>query len=455
MRRGVRLAGLPLLLLAGQAVAQMPPPTISPDIPNDVAIPAGFAGDPTVFFDDFSWRSFVALSWPAVSGQRGVADAARPVGDLSGPRVWDTWKADYELFQDRASPPPSDWSSFDAIAPCPGVTDNRRKILAAFSKIGGFNQAGFGVDAGPLVARNRTYVRYEVRFNEPEFRTIFDNQYYLRDKLPTDSAPADFHDGSIEVKAAWRELKSDEPAETKARYHTVKALVFDPLSDRCHEKEMGLVGLHIVSKTPSRPQWIWSSFEHVDNLPEPGSPPDAQGWAFNDGDPAQQQLKPISRPPLGPANPPQADPDPNQVIRLRPILASTMATNAAYETALAGTVWANYRLVMTQWPTADLTSPAPAKDGKPFPANNAVSNLANATMETYLQKTSCMTCHQTANKRGFDFVWFMSLRAFPPPQPEAGPAAAMAARATPDPVAINRMDALDELRALVRASQAP
>jgi hypothetical protein len=29
---------------------------------------------------------------------------------------------------------------------------------------------------------------------------------------------------------------------------------------------MGLVGMHIAVKTRSSPQWVWATFEHVDNL---------------------------------------------------------------------------------------------------------------------------------------------------------------------------------------------
>ena len=35
---------------------------------------------------------------------------------------------------------------------------------------------------------------------------------------------------------------------------------------------LGLVGLHIVHKTDSEPQWIWSTFEHVNNVPAAADP---------------------------------------------------------------------------------------------------------------------------------------------------------------------------------------
>src|SRR5207237_1051738 len=44
-----------------------------------------------------------------------------------------------------------------------------------------------------------------------------------------------------------------------------EALQIDP---PCLRKTLGLVGFHVVHKTKNRPQWIWTSFEHKDNVPE-------------------------------------------------------------------------------------------------------------------------------------------------------------------------------------------
>ena len=58
---------------------------------------------------------------------------------------------------------------------------------------------------------------------------------------------------------------------------------------------------------------------------------------------------------------------------------------------LKGTVWANYRLVTTQWPTAGSST------GQPF----IPANLTNTTMETYIQTGgSCMGCHSIAHTSG-------------------------------------------------------
>src|SRR5215204_547836 len=97
----------------------IPEPTISPDVPTEVEVPEGFPGNPIAFFDDFSWRSFVALNWPAdlSRDRRGMPDVNLKIGNLSAPTVWDTWKADFELFQPQGAPP-SEWDSYEAVSPC-------------------------------------------------------------------------------------------------------------------------------------------------------------------------------------------------------------------------------------------------------------------------------------------------------------------------------------------------
>jgi hypothetical protein len=63
---------------------------------------------------------------------------------------------------------------------------------------------------------------------------------------------------------------------------------------------VALVALHFVYKTPSRPQWIWSTFEHADNVPESGESP-RTGHTFNNGDlgaPMGDDAKPDYQNPL-------------------------------------------------------------------------------------------------------------------------------------------------------------
>jgi hypothetical protein len=299
------------------------------------------------------------------------------------------------------------------------------------------------------VAQNRTYTRYETRINRAEFESLIANKWYIRSQLPTASEPARIGVGSIAVKAAWRILTDADPPSVRRRYYVVKdAEVLDVAkslqtgANVCVKQDVALVGLHIVVKTRYRPQSIWSSFEHIDNVPPagegPAREPDAHDahapYSYNDPSKDQSDAGPpldfASVRPVGAANPPLLDPEPTQVVRQKPIGAETMAMNRAYWALpqVRGTVWANYMLVATQWPTATQPS-APENDGAPFPGTSAElnapaevyqlpgarierdRNLANTTMETYYQTApgGCMGCHHvTANALGRDFVAFIA-----------------------------------------------
>jgi hypothetical protein len=212
--------------------------------------------------------------------------------------------------------------------------------------------------------------------------------------------------GAIMVKAAWKILKT--PTVEAPRFHTTRALVYTPPStnpkipETCKLVSVGLVGFHIAHKTQSSPQWIWSTFEHVDNAPTEA---DVKAGKLQPSylffDPKCPHCPP-NQPPPRPWNPARASP-PTQVVRLDvlPGFATTSAdaNNAAAQRLLAGvnpkSVWTRYELVSTQWPTA------PRDATQPF-GNPAPQFLANVTLETYVQgkvpnvSSSCIQCHGNA-----------------------------------------------------------
>src|SRR5689334_10684878 len=57
-----------------------PTPTVSATPPADVCI-ADFSKLPIQYFDDYSWRIFLSLVWPADANQRGQPDTALKLGD--------------------------------------------------------------------------------------------------------------------------------------------------------------------------------------------------------------------------------------------------------------------------------------------------------------------------------------------------------------------------------------
>jgi hypothetical protein len=148
----------------------------------------------------------------------------------------------------------------------------------------------------------------------------------------------------------------------------------------CSKSDVALVGLHIVVRTKYRPQGLWSTFEHVDNVPPAGAgearEPDARDtgapYSFFDASKPDLGLSPtFGSPgtlPVSLDHPPSINPMPMQVVRRHPIHASTIAMNRAYWTlaGIKGTVWEHYMLVASQWPT--VTHPAdPENDGVYFP----------------------------------------------------------------------------------------
>jgi hypothetical protein len=443
------LAGPILLALFGGASAEDVAPLVSPDRIEDAP---STKPDPFPAFDNFAWRAFVSLNWPALAddAHRGEPNRAQTLGDL-GPRVWETFKSRYELFQvgpDGRPVAPASWASYEALNPCGPEAGNREKTLASFEPFLDFNQASFipGVAANPLVAQNGAYVRYEVRINEPEYSALAASGWSRGENLPDEAHPARLPAGSIAVKAAWRPLTAADTPAIRARYYVVEnAEVVDVAKTLaagrivCSKNDVALVGLHIVIRTKYRPQGLWSTFEHVDNVPPAGMgearEPDAKdaGAPYSFFDASKPDLglwPPFGAPdtlPVSLDRPPKIDPQPMQVVRRHPIHAETMAMNRAYWAlpGIKGTVWEHYMLVATQWPT--VTRPAePQNDGVYFPGETPPpdaphenyqssdppkENLVNTTIETYLQDppSSCMACHHSvSNALGRDFVGMLA-----------------------------------------------
>ena len=457
---------------------QIPPPNITcPNLPCQIPphnTPTPQEARP--YFDWFSWQSFIALNWPAAvtsgSPVRGQPDASKTIGDLSAPRVWETWKAEWETFRPAQTGNPNlpgiptAWSSYAVdpnVFPCANANtaflQSGGKLLVMATKMdSALNQVNEAF-AGPLIAQNCTFVRYEVRVNEDEYTTILTQQLYIAAKQPTvinldssSQSPTSFAScpnrsgnptctyGAIELKASWRELK---PGEDTSRYYTTKALLVESptTSSNCRQATMGLVGMHIAHKANPFREWVWSTFEHVDNVPpdgykpNPNKPPPAcsgvpSPFTFNNGyltppttDGYNYEPKEVT-PPLS-----QNPSPPVQVSRVTPIdnpaqagkiCPTTSQINQMFQSALKGTVWQYYELVSTQWPTLtgnfNPSGNYPQACDTPFPADP----VANTTMETYFQSAtsamppSCMDCHfMVANQ---DFSWILNMEAFVPAQ---------------------------------------
>jgi hypothetical protein len=426
-------AGLLGVLAGAHSLADRPAPPktngqtclLSPELPSDISLTETGTLDDRSAFNDFSWQNFIPLNWPAVSDARGKPDRARKFGDKADQVVWGTWKSLAELYPHGH--PPTSWDNFDAslvvhqldkdgkhlrtpIDSLPRKGAGRRRVLSQIARLGKVNEAGFvALPQGPLIAQNGTYVRYELRLNQIAYEFMTDNQYYLPENLPgLKAGPArHFPCGSVLVKAAWMELKPDDARE---RFYHVPADLVEWTKEgkvELRQAEVGLVGLHIAHKTPSHPSWIWSTFEQVDNT-EPG--PGAARASFSRNDPTTPNDSGFDYEPqpVTAGTPLPKDPRPVDVLRLERIHSTTQTVNQRYHRLeeVRGTVWQYYRLVATQWvPKPDSGEADLGKELKLLPDGG----VANPTLETYTQTSSCVRCHSVGKPSGFNFVFFPSL----------------------------------------------
>lgn len=375
---------------------RLPPPGLSSAVPTDLQGGTQQASGALIqrAGDVFSWQEFIALNWPASATERGVPDTHQPLS-APGPRVWETWKETYEVYLPDGRRPPA-WN--DTLPLPSGCGEGVTKLLTRDEKIDDVTDsvlqaaASDGRLPATLTDQRRHLVRYEIRMNRPMFDFIVDNGLY-DGRRQVAATSVDFPNGGILVKAAWRPVDEREAP----LFHTVRACVCEAVvagrPERCHPERMGLVGFHITQKTPSAPQWVWSTFEQRGNVRAyAGQPatffnPECRDCEVNGQTVAGVPTQVVRVTPI-PSVAPDCDAGmayTDDVVRLNEDMARTLAG--------AGSVFQHYELVNTQVPVASPYS-APQPETV-FGVSQPV--LANTTMETFVQGTSsCMGCHSTA-----------------------------------------------------------
>jgi len=386
------------------------------------------------------WQSFIALNWPANHSYRGMPDTSKPIGatDAKGNLlnvVWETWKEQYDIFLPYGKNPGS-WDSNYA------TSAEQAKVLRMFAKndtskvLDAFNEA----TGQPVIDQDGQFVRYEVRANQSEYTYYLNNSYYNADSQIVAVSQHRFHGfpkgndplsasmpfwaqyGATEVKASWRVFKPGTPDSVKNRYYNKHAILIDQYGKRSDTVQVGLVGLHILRLTPSTGStWYWASFEQVDNLtlqPKYGGTlpahPTFNTWpAKHYGDsgysytPAPVQYgKPLPPAiPVGISSPPFLGSN-----------ASLDSINGVYNNMLKGTPFQYYQLIGTINPPVE-GQPSYTDNGANVPPVKLnAPQMANSTLETYIVKSNCVTCHiygfpqlpndsfQTASLQVFTFL---------------------------------------------------
>lgn len=365
-------------------------------------------------FDYVSWETFVALNWPA-DPKTCSADLTKTILSGTGPVVWETYLADTDVFvKNPKTSKPAAWcggppgtTGLTAQTLKQGQDAGVTRFFGMLSKFSPKATAGIkGIQevGGPLTDKNGRFVRYEVRMNQDEYNYIVQNN--LWNKAGQAGKTISFPEGktnygpvgAMEIKAAWKVLgDGDDPK----KFYNIQAIVFNDAngakSPGKNPVTLGLVGLHILHKAKGQSKWIWSTFEQNDNL---------TSFSYPNGKPNVQTATKKPYPELDPKTGKPLN-LPVNVVRVNPIENPATEMNAGYQKLLAGSVWANYSLVATQW--------AGNLGGLPKPAY-----MANTVIETYTQgptppsdgptpypkagynpfspkaSSSCMKCHSVA-----------------------------------------------------------
>ncbi|MES2133116.1 MAG: hypothetical protein V4506_12290 [Bacteroidota bacterium] len=276
----------------------------------------------------------------------------------------------------------------------------------------------------PIIDKNLNFALYEIRLNGDEVDYILQDSLYTLEgqqkrtvNFPAGSAKGNV--GAMEIKATWKILSGTD--DTTKFYHR-SAVIYVPANQSASGKPLyltetvGLVAMHIIHKTTKFPFWVWTTFEHIDNAPELAQVAQAgnQYSFYNPACTSCTQNNPVTEPTGGyiwQTTKPYAKAYAvdgkygTQAVRSNPVYAPTEAVNQVWQKALRnmGSVFANYRLIGSQWSVVSETFPA---DTIPAP-----DTLANTTLETYIQNSSCtMTCHkfaQDAAGKNADFSFIL------------------------------------------------
>lgn len=396
----------------------------------DPTLPAQFFPDSQINADCVAWAQFIYLNWKAENPDApSVPDAGTASTDfgIAGngfPAVWQTYTIADTLFGASAGK----------------SAKSGELTLFATSKLGDLDlsaitQASATAEHPDWLTDQRGGLTfYAVSINQDEEEYITKNTYDLTTVagqeacatakggfiLPSNQDTTDcdgnsktfgLGNGSIELKSSWVILPTDHSLDY--RYLTATAKIIYPEGSgktTTETKTVGLVGLHIIRRMKGADQFVWSTFEQVDNNPDsngsinlPANPnrKASPGYTYYnpDCDPETDYYKcePNKRPDAG-------DPydKPMQITRLTPVEDTANLTNQyAWSLFPAESVFNYYRLIDVQWPNQTTTilpqRRIPLTTGDITPSSTT-RIVANTTMETYVQDSkSCMDCHRSAD----------------------------------------------------------
>lgn len=257
--------------------------------------------------------------------------------------------------------------------------------------------------------------------NDTFYSFIRDQRLYDAETYRAADPYLAFPNGAMEFKFSWKVV---HPGMDTSRFFTTSAdiakLVTDPQSGdvtasttQTRPATVALVGVHVVGVVQNHPEFIWATFEHIDNAPnlppgmrvDAGTPVSNRDWTFY-----------AAKTPASASNVPNAGKvafiGAPEAQRVGPVVnvfrqyaygsdqssdgkknaAAIQNLNASVHQATLGkgSVWRNYRLIGSVWGAANTLIP----NMTVTPIGSTL--LSNATMETFTQSgTNCLSCHNT------------------------------------------------------------
>lgn len=380
------------------------------ETPRDIDF--GAPGSPCEFHQ-WAWDAFLWLTQPTGPGRIQLLDLP----------------TDRDLFAPEEKGPPSlDKAQLQLLARQPLVLSPRVTKRAGTTSLGGIQQAG---SRGILVDQDGRAVYYASHVNDAFYQFVRTNRLYLREEYLRWPDAVGFPVRSMELKSSWKIV--DDDTNTDGYFSTtalIHPLVCADGGDNCvgkdvqvdtsvvQEAKVVLVGLHVVGVVEDHPEFIWSTFEHIDNAPnlngkEPTSPDPVSNRDFafyaaataakdcnqsnKDSvrlDVATQTLSPHTHAFRDFAFGGGDSADEADIKGLNDSVHSQLA---------ADSVWKNYRLVGSVWfPSNSL---APGLTGPKIQRLvQGSKRVSNSTIETFTQALSgnpkreqnCFACHDTA-----------------------------------------------------------
>ncbi|WP_131401711.1 hypothetical protein [Chryseobacterium sp. JM1] len=389
------------------------PPSVTYQLPAD----SSCVNSSQNVMNCFAWKNFLALNWLA-SDQRGVPDTTAVAADYGmpgdyKPTVWESYLSIDDVF---AAKPPAQWNlrSKNGYMKYINEINKFTDINASLPKpklramLGGNVDEIMQAKGAWLTDQSGNIVWYEIRMNTVESDFVRDNKLYNYGSLSAFAAQNQgvwFPMESIEIKAAWRIIPEDQLESLKNFYKISMAMVpeikgFDknnkPIYGKYSQKYLGLVGLHIIRKTNQSPQFTWMTFEHVNNAPTDGKIDPSVKYCFYDP-------KSTDKPNQSPVPGKDSLNKPVQVVRIadNAITPEIQQLNKQIQDMIKASnpksVWQYYQLVNVQWPENPVKDKDNNKKAPLMTGGITPKNIANVTMETYIQEKQCMDCHKNAS----------------------------------------------------------